>query len=701
MAHVINLISIANLDGNITEEEKNLIFQIANTFGLTEEEFQFCVETSTKSEGKVFYEVPETDEDKTYYLKNLTMMMMVDGQIDEIEKEYIKIVAEKFGYDGDKALDILIKSVYEDFKDAGDNENKKEGDGRMSQEEFEAETKRLTALGKEALINHEISKAFDYLFVPAHFDTEALKLFLMIPDTHTRMYLLSDGQIARVKEYAENGYAVSQYVYGRYHQLLMPDKDSIEIAIKMLEDAAKVGVSDATCALSFLYEGGRYGMVDKEKAHNLLVEAYDHNSAMAARTLLRRNVYGNHGWDSIPEKVISVIKDWLKGNESDDISVVNPIYYEVLGDAYASIGDKENAETYYLKAADMGYVEALNGYCSLYTEGVDIESESQVGMYEAMLTTGCEAGDPGCYILRAAFHMDNYDSYDAEKQEEITEAIKEDLETAMTLGHDMAPYFLGQAYYYGNYGFEEDNTEAWNYFVEGTRRDDSYAYSMIAQMIIDGTQPGELQEGMLEYCQLNALRFGDDDQLKNVVEAYRSGKLTYAAAEIEKYYIPKYDSMPQEDDDEDEEDDEQDYDDSDYKLIAVVKTNGTADIMEFDVEAGWDELPELVGAHRLDAIRVQPLYDIGNDLGMTDHITGWVDNMGLMKDLPMNPIGCKIYPGPIAGDMILTLEDKKYNPKSFESLQQLKDVVAALGANLKNIILDDGPDDDGRFDAYA
>ena len=75
--------------------------------------------------------------------------------------------------------------------------------------------------------------------------------------------------------------------------------------------------------------------------------------------------------------------------------------------------------------------------------------------------------------------------------------------------------------------------------------------------------------------------------------------------------------------------------------------------------------------------------------------------MGQMKGLPTNPIGCKHYPGPIVGDMILTLEDGRYNPKSFESIETLKQVIAALGAKLDNILLDDGPDDDGRFDPWA
>ena len=38
---------------------------------------------------------------------------------------------------------------------------------------------------------------------------------------------------------------------------------------------------------------------------------------------------------------------------------------------------------------------------------------------------------------------------------------------------------------------------------------------------------------------------------------------------------------------------------------------------------------------------------------------------------------------------------------SFESLEVLEQVIAALGAQLDKINLDDGPDDDGRYDAWS
>lgn len=709
LAHVINLISIANLDGKITDEEKLLLYSIADSLGVTDEEFENCVKTSTASPDKVIYAVPETDEEKTYFLKNLTTMMMIDGVIDEKEKQYIKIVAEKFGYDGDKALDILINSVYDDFRKAANKNTRQEsgdtrqGDannGKMSDEEFQKETRRLTALGKEALEKHEISAAFDYLLLPAHIDHEAMNLLLMIPNTHTRMYLLSKEQMEKTKAYADKGYALDQYIYGRYLQLLQPDDKAIDEAIKYLESAAKAGIPDAYCAIAYLIRDGHYGVVDREAYIRKVDQAFEQNSMLANRKYCLRYIYGQDGIEANPQHIINAIKKTLDGNESDDISVVNPIFYETMGDAYTELGDRENAGNYYMKAIEMGYSEAYNKYCILNMDNIDTEELQE--MYLTMLELGCSQDDPNCYVYKAAFHMDHYDEYDAEKQKAISAEIKEDLKTAVELGHDMAPYFLGNAYYYGYYGFEEDNTEAWNWFIEGIHREDSYAFSMIAQMIKDGTQPYEISDGLLEFCQLNALRRGDDDQLRNVVEAYKSGKLTFAAAEIEKYYLPKYESLPPEEEEE-VEDEETEEDDGAplYKLIAIIKTNGKADIHEFDVEY-WDELPPMIDAKRLDAIRTQPLYDLSKKMGYTDmHITAWVDNMGLLKDLPMNPVGCQLYPGPIAGDMILTLEDNKYNPTSFENLEELKQIVAELGGKLENIYLDDGPDDDGRYDAWS
>lgn len=139
----------------------------------------------------------------------------------------------------------------------------------------------------------------------------------------------------------------------------------------------------------------------------------------------------------------------------------------------------------------------------------------------------------------------------------------------------------------------------------------------------------------------------------------------------------------------------------DDKYVAIVKTDGTAEIVGFDVEY-FDELPDYVAANRLDAVRVMPLCDIAEQLGLDEHITGWVDDNGLLKGLDENPVGCKIYPGRIVGDMILTLEDENYKPKSFNDLDVVYDVLEKLGVTeIEENFDDEYDEEDGRFDAWS
>lgn len=710
LAHLINLISIAMIDGEISDEEKTILCSIAESLGATNEEFDFCVKTAKEKKDTVIIEVPETDEEKTFYLKNLTLMMMSDGHIDDDEKEYIKFIADKFGYDGDKALEILIESVTNDIRESF---NKQQGNSSfdtresngpatretgkknddLDKEELQNEIREAIKLGKEALMKHDIPTAFDNLIYAAHLDKEACRLFLMIVNQRSRLFSISKEQVALLKDFAEKDYALSQYAYGRWLEAHRPEPDSLSTANEYYKKADKGGAHDALFAQAVLYKAGHYGLVDREEAARMINEAVDKGSFLASQYVLRQKIYGWNNTTADPKRVADGVKEWFKEGESDDILTINPAYYNIIGEAYAELKDTKNADKYFRKAINMGYLEAWDNLCCLY-----FNEES----YEDLLDQGCEAGVPNCLVLKASDLMDRYDNMNSREKKNATPDILHYLISACEGGSDTAPYLLGYAYYHGYYGFDKDLKQAWSYFCEGTRRDDGESYEMLAVMVCEDENPYEIsdKENFMSHCTMMALRNGDDSVLDLVVESYRDGNLTDYAAEIERYYIPEYEKRHENDDEEEEEDDEEEYE-SDLMLIAIVKTDGKADIIEFDVENGWDELPDFVGANRLDAIRVQPLYDISNQLGYDDHITGWVDNMGLMKDLPMNPIGCKIYPGPIAGDMILTLEDKKYNPKSFNDLDELKQVIAALGAKLDNICLDDEPDDDGRYDAWS
>lgn len=713
LAHLINLISIAMIDGKISDEEKNVIYSIAESLGATKQEFEFCVNTAKEKKDTVIIEVPETDEEKTFFLKNLTLTMMSDGQIDENEKQYIEFIADKFGYDGEKALDILIKSVTNDIREhleknqGNDSFDTHESDGpsnthetgktndAIEQEELQKEIREAVKLGKEALMKHDIPTAFDNLIYAAHMDRDACRLFMMIINVRSRLFKITKEQVAMLKDFAEKDYAISQYAYGRWLEAHRPESDSLSIANEYFKKAEKAGIGDATFVQSVLMKAGHYGMVDRDAAKRLVDEAIDKNSFLAYQYVLRQTIYGWNNMTADPQKVIDGVKEHFTQGDSDDILKVNPSYYSILGEAYAVIDDKKNAERYFRKAINMGYTEAWFDLCCLYEED---ESCSD------LIEQGCEAGDANCFVLRASEGMKDYDENHKKIWNRDDPDFMEDLITASELGCDTAPYLIGDIYYEGDYGYKKDLKYAWDMFIEGTKRDDGDAYFMLANMVSNDENPYELSDKnkMAEYLAIMALRNKSSfDVLDIVVEAYRDGDFTDYAAEIERYYIPEYDQN-HEGDEEDEGDDDENNDEESYNLIAIVKTDGKADIIEFDVEAGWNELPEFIGADRLDAIRTQPLYDITNDMEFNpDHITAWVDSNGLLKDLPMNPIGCKLYPGPIAGDMILTLEDAKYNPKSFEYISDLKNVISALGAEVDQVLLDDGPDDDGRYDAWS
>ena len=569
-----------------------------------------------------------------------------------------------------------------------------------NQEEVQYTIQERIEAGKVALLDHRIQLAFNLLFEPALTEQRATRLLLKITNEYTRMRLITEAMIKDngVEEKAKEGSVLAQYVMGRYHQQVKPDEDSPEKANSWFEKAMDAGFGDAFAGKAILVLGGYCGFVDLGRYHSLLEEGFKKGNSVAQCSypfsmILRDMVFGRKDVSPDPQRAIDEIKALLDGNESDDIDVVDPLYYKILGDAYNQLDDKENAGEYYLKAVDMGYYECIFDYSCLVLPTEDFTHKAWV-QWKKMNKVGCERNDPMSLVLSTLYDEVEYDDLPPEKQKKRNEEIRKHLDMADTLGEEFASFIAGYNYYKGCYGFEQDDNMAWEWFWRAAYYEDSTSYAMLAKMIEEGRSPEGFDQTYADEFHLQALRRGEKDELERVVNIYRAGRLTNFAREIESIYIPRFELQQKNTPEEDP------YEDLDLNLIAIVRTDGTADIIEFDVEY-WDELPDLIGAERLDAIRVQPLYDIGKELSMTDHITGWVDNMGLLKDLMKNPVGCRIYPGPIAGDMILTLEDANYKPKSFTDVYELKKVVAALGASLNGIYLDDGPDDDGRYDPWA
>lgn len=684
MGNIINLMTLAWLDGTVTDEEKQIINDIAHSYDLTKEEFEFCADKAEEGlkEGKAVIEAPDDDDAKVLLLKNLVMTMMCDGKIDENEEEYVRFLAEKFGFNANEIVEYLKNAIIEEYF----------GNGESAQDEADQEAlQQEIALGKEAMEKHDIRESFDHLFFPAHLDREAAQLFLRISDNEHWIRLISEEQVELLKEYVGKGDVVAQYTLGRYYQVVEASYDE---ASKLFVAAGKAGLPDAAAALAIMYRRGQLGEIeiDHDKYFYSLQDACEKGSPLANYELFKIDILGLDGRDAHTQEMIDDIKKWLNGDESEDILKVNPINYELLGLAYQVLDDWDTAAAYYLKCVKMGYVEKYPDYIILSCYNHDYELVNQEGYYKG-IDTGCQLGVPYCFLMRAAKNKDLYDETEDEKEQEtLHKTIEEDLLVSRQLGEGNAAMQLGYHYYYGEYGFEEDNEKAWASFVAATTMNIADAWGMLVQMVLDGYGPDDLPNDFIAHCRLMGLRNGDDEQLIPVILAHYNRALGKYKNEIEKYYLPEYNKLP----------DEKKVTYFGLSFIALVKPDGKADLIEFDLEKEtWEELCEVIDAKEMTPIRSGALKQIAKDVELDDCITAWVDSEGEAKGLEENPIGDKIYPGPVLGYLILTLEDEEGKPRCFDDIYELEDVIEKLGCEVENIYYEEFPDDDGRYDPHA
>lgn len=765
MAHIINLMSIAGIDGNISEEEKNVIIKIAQNMGLTEDDFNTCIEAWQQvDESKLETIVPKDDADKYEFLKNMVLVMMVDGEIEDNERAYIAGLAEQFGVDGEEAVDELIKIVYDEY--FGDNDESEEEDV------FEdVDDESQIAMGKSNLEFKEVVEAFDELFMPACRNADALQYFLVIPDTDTRLFMLTEEQLEKVKMMADKGFGVAQYVLGRYHFVVKPDDDSITKAVELFEAALKNNVANAYAALAQLNLLGYYGQIDIDSYNKTLDKAIEEGSALALKMRMEDIVFGRNDMEMNPKKVIDYLKDnFLKDDES--VAEMYPYFYEVLGDAYNKTGNKAKAAECYEQAVDLGYFEAAYKQHSVKLEGLNPMARE---MYNMVIEMECESDRPGCFILHAMLLGEAYEGQDADKRKETSKKIIEDLEKDYTLGMGEAATKLGDIYYLGEYGIKRNIRAAWDWYYRGTLREDGEAFAGMANMVKDGNCPNNLPDNYLEWCQTNAKRrinesedtyflaiikpdgkaiayrfIKDDwdkvagyigakrlapirvDALKNLtawvdIEAPRKGlpmnvvgkkflngviagdivltqtddiwdpMLFMSVSEIKDAVEALGGKLVQVINDElalSKEKREytkitKDLLKSESGMVARIQPDNTAHIVNSN-----HKMFALLEEDIYDPIRLENLYKLGEKLGLKGRLTIWTDNSALRKQKvmnnknDMNTIGTKIFPGPVADNFFVAMEDDNYNIMLFDDEKQLRDVLVALGVKPANIVKD-------------
>ena len=101
-----NLVMLAAADGRLTDSEMAVLLAVASRENITPEEFDKVIDDPDS----VTITLPEDEDTKLAYLRDMVAMMMVDGELDEQELAICKLYAMALGYRG-SIIDGMIAGV--------------------------------------------------------------------------------------------------------------------------------------------------------------------------------------------------------------------------------------------------------------------------------------------------------------------------------------------------------------------------------------------------------------------------------------------------------------------------------------------------------------------------------------------------------------------------------------------------------------
>lgn len=111
LSHIKNLIALSMADGIVQNNELAAIAAVAAREGVSPEKVK---ELLSKPE-KTNLVVPESDDKKLQYLKDMVLLMMSDGDIDDNEMTLCKICAQAYGYKHE-VIDVMLLDIIAEIK---------------------------------------------------------------------------------------------------------------------------------------------------------------------------------------------------------------------------------------------------------------------------------------------------------------------------------------------------------------------------------------------------------------------------------------------------------------------------------------------------------------------------------------------------------------------------------------------------------
>ena len=101
-----NLVMLASADERITDSEMAVLLAVASRENITPEQISQVIEDPDS----VSITLPEDEDTKLAYMRDMVALMMIDGELDEQELAICKLYAMALGYRG-SIIDGMIAGV--------------------------------------------------------------------------------------------------------------------------------------------------------------------------------------------------------------------------------------------------------------------------------------------------------------------------------------------------------------------------------------------------------------------------------------------------------------------------------------------------------------------------------------------------------------------------------------------------------------
>ena len=361
--------------------------------------------------------------------------------------------------------------------------------------------------------------AFDLIYYAALIDPESMQLAVRIAQQTEGIHLLRPDQIEILRQHADEQRPLAQYLYAFWLWFNRKNATDINRVIELMECASKWGIGDASFCLSRIYALGEAFEVDQEKSdyYYELAGKQEMNFKWFFRKI-RDHIYGLNGEQEDPQTTITILRDIIglpkdtdlrwqdereKELQTEAAQKAYPRVWKLLYECYDALGIAWAGEIYAQMGVNQGdygaYIDLVRCRCTDYRDEECVILDNKQDEYHRILREGAEAGSSEMMYRLGISLCTEYDKEDSteERRAELKPEIHRWLERASQLGKGEASEQLGLAYFNGDYGYEQSQTEAWNHFhraaMQGQISGYYYLY-LCASAALDESVPEEERE---------------------------------------------------------------------------------------------------------------------------------------------------------------------------------------------------------------